>query len=68
MNYWIFQGNPNKFDVNGYLQNYEYVYWGLRQNQNKVKLDDVVFFRMAKGNTNNPNGIMVATAWILPNK
>jgi len=58
MSYWIFQGNPNKYDVSAYLQKYDYVYWGLKQHKDKMAVDDVVYFWRAKGGTTNPYGLV----------
>jgi hypothetical protein len=58
MQYWIFQGNPKKYDVDGYLQKYDYVYWGLKQHEDKILKGDTVFFWRAQGGTNNPYGLI----------
>jgi hypothetical protein len=58
MQYWIFQGNPKKYDVDGYLQKYDYVYWGLKQHEDKILKGDTVFFWRAQGGTKNPYGLI----------
>ena len=58
MQYWIFQGNPKKYDVDGYLKKYDYVYWGLKQQREKIKAGDIVFFWRAQGGTKNPYGLI----------
>jgi hypothetical protein len=58
MQYWIFQGNPKKYDVDGYLQKYDYVYWGLKQHEDKILKSDTVFFWRAQGGTKNPYGLI----------
>ena len=44
-NNWLFQCNPNKYDVNTYLtENNDYIYWKVGQKKNDIKIGDAVFF------------------------
>ena len=42
---WIFQGNPDRFDVDGYLSGYDTVYWSVTRKsyQSLVALRDIVY-------------------------
>jgi hypothetical protein len=34
---WIFQGNPNRFDIDDYLSRYTYIYWSAPTNQKEFE-------------------------------
>lgn len=40
---WIFQGNPNRFDVDDYLSRYTYIYWRAPTNQKELEIGDKAF-------------------------
>ena len=62
MNYWLFQGNPDYFDVDSYLQQTSSIYWSAVQYQNNIKIGDPVFIWRAKGSTTGPWGIVALGA------
>jgi hypothetical protein len=57
---WIFQCNPNDFDIDGYLSfASERILWLVKQNWKKIKPGDQVFIWRAKGNgSHGPSGIV----------
>lgn len=40
---WILQGNPNRFDIDGYLSRYSFIYWSTPTNQRDFAIEDEVF-------------------------
>jgi len=40
---WIFQGNPNRFDIDDYLSRYSYIYWSAPTNQKEFEVGDRAF-------------------------
>jgi hypothetical protein len=40
---WIFQGNPNRYDIDEYLARYSYIYWSAPTNQNEIAIGDIVY-------------------------
>jgi hypothetical protein len=40
---WIFQGNPNRFDIDDYLSRYTYIYWSAPTNQKEFEIGDKAF-------------------------
>ena len=40
---WIFQGNPNRFDIDDYLSRYSYIYWSAPTNQKEFEIGDKAF-------------------------
>lgn len=58
--YWIFQGNPDVFDVDGYLRDLKKVTWTIRQTNyaDQIKVGDCVFFWRAKGSSKMAPGII----------
>lgn len=34
---WIFQGNPNRFDIDDYHSRYTYIYWSTPTNQKEFE-------------------------------
>jgi hypothetical protein len=48
---WIFQGNPDKFDVDDYLKKTNQVYWSVtgKGHQKAVSIGDPVFIWRAQG-------------------
>jgi hypothetical protein len=60
MTTWIFQGNPNRFDMEGYLAFApERITWLVNQSRKKIQLGDQVFLWRARGNgAYGPAGIL----------
>ena len=60
MNSWVFQGNPNRFDVDQYLRSRSNIYWTVSQKKHReqVALGDLVFLWRARGRTNLTPGIV----------
>ena len=60
MNTWIFQGNPDKFNIDEYLRRTKDIYWSVTQpkHQNEIKVDDLVYIWRAKGSKNAISGIV----------
>ena len=62
---WIFQGNPDKFDIMGYLNaGFTKISWSVTRYADKIAVGDRVFLWQAKGKTDSPSGI-VALATVL---
>lgn len=59
---WIFQGNPDEFDVDAYLQQSAFVYWlvKLGAHQQQVSIGDRVFFWRARGSSKMQPGIVAS--------
>lgn len=60
MNYWIFQGNPNRFDINRYLSINKYIYWSVKypKHQEQIQIGDVVFLWRSMGKIGEKAGIV----------
>ncbi len=52
MPFWIFQGNPTRYDVDVYLRDHRYIYWAIDQHKKEIGLSDVVFIWRANSNRN----------------
>lgn len=57
---WIFQGNPDYFDVTGYLEERARITWQVRQSASTLARGDVVYLWRAKGSTTEPAGIIAS--------
>lgn len=56
---WIFQANPDHFDIDGFLQsNPERFSWTVRQHQEEVEQGDQVFLWRAAGKKREQSGII----------
>ncbi|HHG8515366.1 TPA: HNH endonuclease [Legionella pneumophila] len=60
---WIFQANPQRFDINQYLINCSnhnnYIYFQINQHKKDIKVDDIAFiWRTKSSSKNNPRGII----------
>jgi len=66
MNYWLFQGNPDQFDVDGYLQKTDQIYWSVtvKKYQREISLGDIVFIWRAQGKKRTASGIIAKTTVI----
>jgi len=40
---WILQGNPNRFDIDGYLPNSPFIYWRAPRQQGEFSVGDRAF-------------------------
>jgi len=49
-NFWIFQANPEYYDLEGALQNCEEINWGISQHKDKVQKGDEVFLWLSGTN------------------
>jgi len=60
MNTWIFQGNPDKFDIDDYLSQSRKIYWSVthRKHQNELSIGDLIYLWRAKGSHNAISGII----------
>jgi hypothetical protein len=59
-NTWIFQGNPNIFDIDNYVKNHKFIWWSLRQEHfvDKIQLDDEVYLWRSDGGKRGTGGIL----------
>lgn len=50
-NTWIFQGNPNVFDIDNYVRNHRFIWWSLRQEHfsDTIEINDEVFLWRSDG-------------------
>ena len=57
---WIFQGNPDRYDLEAYLTRFEQIYWSipLAAHQREVQVGDRVFIWRAAGKRNARSGIV----------
>ena len=60
MNYWIFQGNPDIFDITGYVAEINEIVWSIRQGYlaKHMKPGDEVFIWCAAGKKKNISGVV----------
>lgn len=59
MKHWLFQGNPDFFDIRGYIEDLDEITWSVRQKHfaPEIKVGDIVFIWMAKG-SGNESGVV----------
>lgn len=60
MNYWIFQGNPDRFDIDTYLSRTSKIVWSVRQKNYAPKMlpGDEVFLWRASGKKKAVSGVV----------
>ena len=60
MSAWIFQGNPDRFDIDGYLRNSKNIYWSvtIQKYQKMITVGDSIFIWRAKGSQKLESGIV----------
>ena len=60
MKSWIFQGNPDKFDIDEYLSKSQKIYWSVthRKHQNELSIGDLIYLWRAKGSKGAISGIV----------
>ena len=39
---FVFQGNPKKFDIDTYLDEYPFVYWSVPKLSGEIRIDDQI--------------------------
>jgi len=66
MNTWIFQANPDRFDIDTYLDRASTIIWGVRQKQyaSVMNSGDRVFIWRAAGKQKLEPGI-IASGWLI---
>ncbi|WP_165483170.1 HNH endonuclease [Legionella genomosp. 1] len=59
---WLFQANPQRFDINQYLINCskhnDYIYFQINQHKQDIKMGDTAFIWRTKSDSKNPRGII----------
>ena len=60
MKTWIFQGNPDRFNIDKYLSQSSKIYWTVthQKHQNELSLGDLIYLWRAKGLNNAISGII----------
>ena len=58
MSSWIYQGNPDRFDIDSYLENNSLIYWSVTNHHEQVKLDDTVYIWRAAGSKKAISGVV----------
>lgn len=63
MNTWIFQGNPTRFNVDGYILENKTIWWSIRQEHlaEHIQLGDEVFIWRSDGDNKGSGGIVSRT-------
>lgn len=63
MSTWIFQGNPQRFNVNDYLLENDEIWWSIRQKHlaDKITVGDEVFIWRSDGEERGSGGIVART-------
>jgi len=64
LNYFIFQGNPDIYDIDTYISNNTEILWRVKQRKKDVHIGNIVFIWRAKGKNNAISGV-VAMAKVL---
>jgi hypothetical protein len=70
-NIWIFQGNPNVFDIDNYISNHRYIWWSLRQEHfsETIEINDEVYLWRSDGGKRGTGGILAKAKVVgLPNE
>jgi len=64
---WIFQGNPDTFDVDGYLEQCNSsVLWLVRQHAKDITVGDTVFLWRSEGDGKQPGGVIAELEVVEP--
>jgi 5-methylcytosine-specific restriction enzyme A len=60
INTWIFQGNPNVFDIDNYVQDNKFIWWSIRQEHfaDEFNINDTVFLWKSDGGKKGTGGIL----------
>ncbi len=56
--FWIFQGNPDYFQIDKYLKEYNPIRWKVTRYRNKIKVNDIVFIWRASGQHGETSGVV----------
>jgi hypothetical protein len=64
---WIFQGNPDQFDIEGFLSEGEEVEWAVRQKHyaSMMKVGQIVFLWKAAGKRKEQSGIVAVSEIVI---
>jgi hypothetical protein len=64
---WIFQGNPDQFDIDGFLADGEEVEWAVRQKHyaSMMKVGQIVFLWKAAGKLKEHSGIVAVSEIVI---
>ncbi|MBX3406812.1 MAG: EVE domain-containing protein [Phycisphaeraceae bacterium] len=54
----MFQGNPDVFDIDGYLATTREILWLVRQHVTRVAVGDIVYLYRCKGHTGKDGGLV----------
>lgn len=59
-NAWFFQANPDYYDVDSYLERYDYIYWSVKVKSHltDIRLGDDAYLWKSKGSGAGPRGIL----------
>lgn len=60
MNAWIFQANPNRFDVDSYLATNDEIVWLAKQHAKEMQIGDRVFIWRADGDAKGTGGVVAS--------
>lgn len=62
MNHWIFQGNPDQFNLVDYVRDHDFINWTVRQKNfvGQMKVGDEVYIWQAAGKASAPSGIIAS--------
>lgn len=57
---WIFQGNPQKFDIDSYISNNKYIWWSIKQKYyvKEIRVGDEVYLWRAESGQLGSGGII----------
>jgi hypothetical protein len=60
MNHWIFQGNPDSFNLDRYIEQQDDIMWSIRQGHlaDDIKIGDQVFIWRAAGSQKKVSGVI----------
>jgi 5-methylcytosine-specific restriction enzyme A len=60
INTWIFQGNPNVFDIDNYVQDNKFIWWSIRQEHfaDEFNINDTVFLWKSDGGKKGTGGVL----------
>jgi 5-methylcytosine-specific restriction enzyme A len=60
VNTWIFQGNPNVFDIDNYVQDNKFIWWSIRQEHfaDEFNINDTVFLWRSDGGKKGTGGVL----------
>ena len=66
MKYWLFQGNPDQFDIDVYLQKTKKIYWSVsvKKYQQEISIGDIVFLWRAQGKNKAISGVVAKSTVI----